>query len=311
MGKFSGYWSLDRKSEMPLFIITPEAGKYKVSVMFAHDAEPSDSWTASLSNGNLSGANGSTIKVITKGQLKITNYSIEGSDDATLYKINQLSPFFGIWKSSITDKDFLKINLATSAFTSCSGSTKSYHIFLSRNDPNESPYNHQDVCGTNDSIKNKDVTVKYVSNGKVKVTWKEEKMYNKTFTRIYPIASKATSKYNNLNLFWTDFKNAAIKKDYKKMTELTYFPFLMQNIYIYSADFKDFTSDNTNISAIKKAKIPTISSMYFGGGSDINGNMVNVKFNQGSIYEANIGGPTIYFSKINGEFKFIAILYGE
>ena len=123
--------------------------------------------------------------------------------------------------------------------------------------------------------------------------------------------SHDVSKHSDLGLFWTDFQNAAGKKDYKKISELTYFPFLKQNNYISAEEFKEFAFDNNNIQAILKAKLPAIGSMSFGGGYDSEGEPVKVKFAEGSIYELNIGGPAIYFSKVNGEFKFIAISYGE
>jgi hypothetical protein len=51
--------------------------------------------------------------------------------------------------------------------------------------------------------------------------------------------------------------------------------------------------------------------MSFSSGIDTKGNIVKVDFPKGSLYEVNFEGPTIYFSKVNGDYKFVAILYGE
>jgi hypothetical protein len=122
------------------------------------------------------------------------------------------------------------------------------------------------------------------------------------------------SDYSDLKIFWKYFKEAAISKDYKKLFEQTYFPFLNHGTYLYKKDFDRFTFPDYIIDDIKKAKSPVKSSMMFGGGTDSNGNLVNVDFNYKTkcdLYEVDLGGPAIYFSKINGQYKFIAILYGE
>lgn len=122
------------------------------------------------------------------------------------------------------------------------------------------------------------------------------------------------SDLSDLKIFWEYFKKAAISKDYKKLSEQTYFPFLNHGTYLYKKDFDRFTFPDYIIDNIKKAKSPVKSSMMFGGGSDSNGNSVHVDFNYKTkcdLYEVDLGGPAIYFSKVNGQYKFIAILYGE
>lgn len=117
---------------------------------------------------------------------------------------------------------------------------------------------------------------------------------------------------SDLLMFWEEFKSAVITDDYNKVSNLTYFPFLQQNNYIYADDFKTFRFETGNVSAIKKAAKPVKSNMFFGGGMDSNGNPVNVTFNEGTVYEVDMNdGPAIYFAKVNGVFRFIAVVYGE
>ncbi|MFI5163226.1 MAG: hypothetical protein ACHQHN_18245, partial [Sphingobacteriales bacterium] len=128
-----------------------------------------------------------------------------------------------------------------------------------------------------------------------------------TLTKWNKPASKSTSIY----AFWNQFKNAVVQKDYKKISQLTYFPFLRQGTYLNEQAFSQFRFSDNDIRIIKTSKAPVKSTMFFGGGRDSQGNLVNVNFAKGTIFEAVIGGPTIYFSNINGGYKFIAILYGE
>lgn len=117
---------------------------------------------------------------------------------------------------------------------------------------------------------------------------------------------------SDLLTFWEEFKSAVISDDYNKISQLTYFPFLQQNKYIYADDFKMFRFETGYVNAIKKTANPVKSNMFFGGGMDINGNPVTVTFKEGTLFEVNMNdGPAIYFAKVNGVFRFIAILYGE
>ena len=134
----------------------------------------------------------------------------------------------------------------------------------------------------------------------------------KTQPAVYNTETFPKSDYSNLSDFWKDFKNAAIAKDYKKVAELTAFPFLSHGYYIMSkTEFKSFTFPDYIINTLKTAKMPVKSLMEFGGGTDSNGNLVKVNFAKGKIYEVDCGGPDIYFSKVGGEWRFVAILYGE
>ena len=52
-----------------------------------------------------------------------------------------------------------------------------------------------------------------------------------------PIMGIAQNKqYTDLSIFWKDFKNAAIKKDNQKISELTSFPFAYQGGFETSKD---------------------------------------------------------------------------
>jgi len=90
---------------------------------------------------------------------------------------------------------------------------------------------------------------------------------------------------------------------------MTYFPYLSQGEYWYK---KQFLS-NFNINSfgnIEKYKTPKKSQMMFGGGLDSKGNSVR-GWKSGSLLETSNGGPTLYFGKEKGVYKFVGTLYGE
>jgi len=125
-------------------------------------------------------------------------------------------------------------------------------------------------------------------------------------------STSTQSDYSNLADFWKDFKNAAIAKDYKQITEFTDFPFLNHGTYMMNkTEFESFSFPDYIITPLKTAESPVNSDMEFGGGTDIDGNIVEVNFTKGTLYEVDCDGPALYFSKIDDEWKFVAILYGE
>ncbi|MFZ4589803.1 MAG: hypothetical protein ACOYN6_02315 [Ignavibacteria bacterium] len=112
--------------------------------------------------------------------------------------------------------------------------------------------------------------------------------------------TSVTSKsYTDLTEFWNDFKKFALAGEYDKITEMTRFPFLYQSTEMTKADFKDFTFTETFIKGMKTKKSPKQSEMMFLG------------IKSGEMYEVEYEGQAIYFSKINGDWKFVGILFGE
>ncbi|HEY9001263.1 MAG TPA: hypothetical protein VIM89_07910 [Mucilaginibacter sp.] len=122
---------------------------------------------------------------------------------------------------------------------------------------------------------------------------------------------KSKSSFLNIYSFWSNFKNLAISKNYIKLSQLTYFPFLRQNKYLNQEEFKAFKFPDAIIKAIRTSTGPIKSSMSFNGGTDNKGNPVMLTFDPRTIYEVNVGGPTIYFAVADDSYKFIGILYGE
>lgn len=132
-----------------------------------------------------------------------------------------------------------------------------------------------------------------------------------TQTTATTTASSSAANYTTITDFWREFKKAATKKNYQRISQLTYFPFLKQTKYIYKEDFAKFTFTESNIKAIAKAKTPVRSLMAFDGGLDNKGKQVKTGFVQGQVYEVKLGGARIFFAKSAGSFKFIAIISGE
>ena len=121
-----------------------------------------------------------------------------------------------------------------------------------------------------------------------------------------------TRDYSDIKIFWEDFKDAFNWKDKQKIAEMTYFPYLSQGGYVYKEEFvNNFNEYFSSFGNIDKYKTPKKSSMMFGGGLDSKGKPVSVDWKTGSLLATSIGGPTMYFGKEKGVYKFVATLYGE
>ncbi len=105
--------------------------------------------------------------------------------------------------------------------------------------------------------------------------------------------------YGDLTEFWNDFKKFALAGEYDKITELTRYPFLYQSTEMSKADFKEFRFTETFLNGMKTKKTPKKSEMMFLG------------IKAGDMYEVEYEGQAIYFSKVNDEWKFVGILFGE
>jgi len=102
-----------------------------------------------------------------------------------------------------------------------------------------------------------------------------------------------------LTEFWNDFKGFALAGEYGKITEITRFPFLYQSTEMSKADFTEFRFTETFLKGMKTKKAPKKSEMMFLG------------IKAGDMYEVEYEGQAIYFSKVNGDWKFVGILFGE
>jgi hypothetical protein len=114
----------------------------------------------------------------------------------------------------------------------------------------------------------------------------------------------------NIDSFWLGFKSCIKSNNYNEIQKMTFFPFLNHMTYINADEFSNFRLPDYILQLLDKVK-PKKSKMSFSSGSDKEGNIVKVDFPKGSLYEVNFDGPIIYFSKVNGEYKFVAIIYGE
>ncbi|MCX6156724.1 MAG: hypothetical protein NTY74_01950 [Ignavibacteriae bacterium] len=139
-------------------------------------------------------------------------------------------------------------------------------------------------------------------SGNKKVTTEETKEVPNKETAAGQEKAKTTvtgKSYADLTEFWNDFKKFALAGDYDKITEMTRFPFLYQSTEMTKADFKEFRFTDTFISGMNTKKAPKKSEMMFLG------------IKAGEMYEVEYEGQAIYFSKINGDWKFVGILFGE
>ncbi len=110
--------------------------------------------------------------------------------------------------------------------------------------------------------------------------------------------------------FWKRLSAAISANDRETLRELSAFPFLIQNEYIAESDFGRFELSNELIEEAGKA-VPQPSSMFFGGGMMGDQTVDAPPYEEGSMYEADIGGPALYFAKVKGEYRLLGILYGE
>lgn len=208
-----GNWGFAENEEGLIFNIAKDANKYKVSVFFA--GKTSEVWAATLSKGKLIGSNKSSIKLLSKDRILLKNFYMEGSDDTELVRMKAFSNFYGIWKPSPTDKEFITISR-----TKCPdgpGSPKPgvpppgsldncYNVILDRNIPpwefellkGKAPLNSQDAFEKDNVLTTKlttsptaavsdAVSIKFLSDGKILVNWKEEKIFDKIYIRVAPL----------------------------------------------------------------------------------------------------------------------------
>ena len=118
-----------------------------------------------------------------------------------------------------------------------------------------------------------------------------------------------TSNISDITVFWFTFKKAIENKNTKKLKELTFYPFLGHSLYLNSHTHDELLVEK--ISEFKSVKAPVKSLMSFYGGDDVDGKEITVNFSNG-LYEVELNdGTALYFSNINGGFKYVGYLYGE
>lgn len=108
--------------------------------------------------------------------------------------------------------------------------------------------------------------------------------------------------HSDLSRFWTDFKAAAAAKDYASIQRMTKFPFYSQYTAQTETEFKEFTFSGPMLSGLRNAPLPSKSAMSFGGYPS--GNLAEVQ-------TTSDGYPYLYFIRINTEWKFVGVVYGE
>jgi len=117
-----------------------------------------------------------------------------------------------------------------------------------------------------------------------------------------------------LYLFWEEFKSLAMKGDFLQLAEISYFPFLNHGSFITKKEFYDVRFPDYILEDIKKSNSPVKSDMIFEEGVDSRGNIVESPFNgdeEWPVFAVDLNGASLYFSKIDGKFVFIGLLYGE
>ena len=117
-----------------------------------------------------------------------------------------------------------------------------------------------------------------------------------TFTLVQAFEAPA---YSDLNTFWRDFKAAALAKNYAKIQTLTKYPFYNHMGLESAEQFKEFEFPDYLLKALATAQAPKKSTMVF------------ENYKQGSLWEVDYGGPALYFTQHNGEWRFAGVLYGE
>lgn len=145
-------------------------------------------------------------------------------------------------------------------------------------------------------------TTKDTETKKITTEEKKESVKNQTASGQDNNESKTnvTNKsYTDLTEFWGDFKKFALAGEYDKITEMTRFPFLHQSSEMNKSEFKEFTFTDNFLEGMKTKKSPKKSEMMFLG------------IKAGEMYEVEYNGQALYFSKVNGEWKFVGLLYGE
>jgi hypothetical protein len=111
---------------------------------------------------------------------------------------------------------------------------------------------------------------------------------------------KVDNDYNDPEIFWADFKKFAKAKNYKKITEMTYFPFGYQNTTYTREQFKDFSFTDDFIKTISRMKFPKKSKSTW-----------TIKEKPVPVWEIYTKDTSLYFCQIGGQWKFVGVLYGD
>ncbi|HAQ38750.1 MAG TPA: hypothetical protein PLU49_15205 [Saprospiraceae bacterium] len=117
-----------------------------------------------------------------------------------------------------------------------------------------------------------------------------------------------------LSVFWKEFKMLALKENYGKLAEISFFPFLNHGSYITKEEFMDIRFPDYILEDIKKSAYPVRSEMVFEEGVDSNGDVVESPFKGGDeepVFEVDLNGASLYFAKVDEKFVFVGLLYGE
>ncbi len=117
-----------------------------------------------------------------------------------------------------------------------------------------------------------------------------------------------------LSEFWKEFKMLALKENYGKLAEISYFPFLNHGSYITKEEFFDIRFPDYILEDIKKSGFPVKSEMVFEEGVDSRGDVVESPVKGGDdqpVYEVDLNGASLYFAKLEDKFVFIGLMYGE
>jgi hypothetical protein len=122
------------------------------------------------------------------------------------------------------------------------------------------------------------------------------------------------AQHDDIGRFWTDFRQTALSDSREEMAALMHFPFLKHGAYLHQSDFPYFFFTDEQLAAVTDHSGPVKSSMFFGGGEDLYGELVEVDFPEADsdMHELDLGDEGIlYFAKVDGRYRFIAVLYGE
>jgi len=83
---------------------------------------------------------------------------------------------------------------------------------------------------------------------------------------------------------------------------------------IFQQNIQEFFLGHFADNHFKKSNSPVKSDMIFEEGVDTRGNIVESPFNgdeEWPVFAVDLNGASLYFSKIDGKFVFIGLLYGE
>lgn len=90
--------------------------------------------------------------------------------------------------------------------------------------------------------------------------------------------------------------------------------FLNHGNYISKEEFSGIRFPDYILEDIAKSGSPVKSQMIFEEGVDSKGDVVESAFNGNAewpVYEVDLNGASLYFSRVEEQFVFIGLLYGE